>query len=212
MSNLTKTQEFMIGQIEKALKDEKAKLKKANDSEKFKIRLKIKNLEQQLENAKKPFKRTEKEKQLINKIAGRVKENTEIMAGAKIEGDRADKPLTSKEEFEHGMSMFLLEVKNRKEQLAKDITVQETVVAVLENGLNDHPEIKDDVESRKNIVAQMKMSMKLFEDRIAGAEIQKWALDNYEMLSKLNTWLNNPLKLKDYEDYATALRNEFDIK
>lgn len=214
MSETNEIQQFMIKQIEKTIKETQELLKHANDSEKPKIRIKLVNLEKQLENAKKPVVRTEKEKELINKITEKVKENAEVITGNKIEGDRADKPLTSKEEFEHGVSMFIEEIKIRKEQLLKDISTQEGIVKLLEEHepIGDENSYKAEVQGRKNILGQMKMSMELFDDRIStNEEIVKWALDNYDNISKLNTFLNNPLKLKDYEDYVAEKRKKYNI-
>lgn len=207
-------QEFMISKINDAIKEQKKLLKKASDSEKPRIRIKISNLEKQLENAKKPVVRTEKEIELINKIANKVKENAEVITGNKIEGDRSDKELTSKEEFEHGISMFIEEIKLRKEQLLKDISTQEGIVKLLEDHepIGDENSYKAEVAGRKNILGQMKMSLELFEDRInTNDEIVKWALENYENISKLNIFLNNPLKLKDYEEYVAEKRNKFNV-
>lgn len=214
MSNNINIQEFMIEKIEEAIKEQNELLKKANDSEKPKIRIKISKLEKQLENAKKPVVRTEKEKELIDKIANKVKENAEVITGNKIEGDRADKQLTSKEEFEHGVSMFIEEIKLRKEQLLKDISTQEGIVKLLEEHepIGDENSYKAEIQGRKNILGQMKMSLELFDDRInTNEEIVKWALDNYDNISKLNTFLNNPLKLKDYEDYVAEKRKKFNV-
>lgn len=214
MSNKINIQEFMIEKIEEAIKEQNELLKKANDSEKPKIRIKISKLEKQLENAKKPVVRTEKEKELIDKIANKVKENAEVITGNKIEGDRADKQLTSKEEFEHGVSMFIEEIKLRKEQLLKDISTQEGIVKLLEEHepIGDENSYKAEIQGRKNILGQMKMSLELFDDRInTNEEIVKWALENYDNISKLNTFLNNPLKLKDYEDYVAEKRKKFNV-
>lgn len=214
MSNNINIQEFMIEKIEEAIKEQNELLKKANDSEKPKIRIKISKLEKQLENAKKPVVRTEKEKELIDKIANKVKENAEVITGNKIEGDRADKQLTSKEEFEHGVSMFIEEIKLRKEQLLKDISTQEGIVKLLEEHepIGDENSYKAEIQGRKNILGQMKMSLELFDDRInTNEEIVKWSLDNYDNISKLNTFLNNPLKLKDYEDYVAEKRKKFNV-
>ena len=214
MSNKINIQEFMIEKIEEAIKEQNELLKKANDSEKPKIRINISKLEKQLENAKKPVVRTEKEKELIDKIANKVKENAEVITGNKIEGDRADKQLTSKEEFEHGVSMFIEEIKLRKEQLLKDISTQEGIVKLLEEHepIGDENSYKAEIQGRKNILGQMKMSLELFDDRInTNEEIVKWALDNYDNISKLNTFLNNPLKLKDYEDYVAEKRKKFNV-
>lgn len=210
---LTKTQLFMIEQIEKFIKEEKLKLKKASDSDKPKIRIKIKQLETQLEQAKKPFERTEDEKKLIDSIANKVKGNVEIMTGKKIEGDRADKPLTSKEEFEHGISMFLEEIALRREQIIKTLEVQKGIVKILEEHepIGDEKEYKDEIASRKNIIAQMEMSLDLFNDRIENSGIQEWAFENYDKLSELNKFLNNPLKLKDYEDYVAELKKKYNV-
>lgn len=214
MSNKINIQEFMIGKIEEAIKEQNELLKKASDSDKPKIRIKISKLEKQLENAKKPVVRTEKEKELIDKIANKVKENAEVITGNKIEGDRADKPLTSKEEFEHGVSMFIEEIKLRKEQLLKDISTQEGIVKLLEEHepIGDENSYKAEIQGRKNILGQMKMSLELFNDRIdTNEDIVKWALENYDNISKLNTFLNNPLKLKDYEDYVAEKRKKFNV-
>lgn len=214
MSDTINIQEFMIEKIKEAIKEQKELLKKANDSEKPKIRIKLNNLEKQLENAKKPVVRTEKEVELINKIANKVKENAEVITGNKIEGDRSDKELTSKEEFEHGVSMFIEEIKLRKEQLLKDISTQEGIVKLLEEHepIGDENSYKAEVQGRKNILGQMKMSLELFEDRInTNDEMVKWALENYENISKLNTFLNNPLKLKDYEEYVAEKRKKFGV-
>lgn len=213
-TKLTKTQLFMIEQIKLAIKKEKENYKKANDSEKFKVKLKLKNLEEQLKRAQQPFERTEKEKELINKIANNVKENAEIMKGKKIEGDRSDRPLTSKEEFEHGISMFIEEVGNRKTQLEKDIATQKGILEILENHefVGDEASYKAEIAGRKNIVAQMEMSLELFNERLSeNEEVTKWALENYDNISKLNKFLNNPLKLKDYEDYVIEKRKRFNV-
>lgn len=209
MAELTKTQLFMIEQIEKTIERERERLEKADYKKKPEIRKKIENLKLQLEKAKQPFERTEEEKKLIEKIAENVKENIEVSA-PNIEGDRSDKPLTSKEEFEYGMKMFIDEVKHRKEQLEKDLATQEGIVSILEQHepVGDEQSYKNEISTRKNIISQMKMSLDLFNDRLAEDEIQIWALDNYDNLSRLNTYLNNPLKLKDYEDYVEELRKK----
>ena len=79
MEELTQTQIFMIGKINEAIADVKTKMKTANDAEKPKLRIRLKQLEDQLENAKKPVHRTEKEKELINKMADKIKENASKM-------------------------------------------------------------------------------------------------------------------------------------
>lgn len=211
-NKLTDTQLFMIEQIKKAIAQEEELLKKAGDGEKPKHRIRLAQLHEQLEKASTPFERTEEEKELIEKIANKVKENVEVSAGKKIEGDRADKPLTSKEEFEHGMSLFIEEVARRKEELEKTLVVYEGIyekLAVMET-IGDEKIFNEELKSRKNIIAQIKMSLELFNDRLAESEeVQKWALDNYDNISKLNKYLNNPLRLKDYEEYETTLRKKY---
>ena len=74
----------------------------------------------------------------------------------------------------------------------------------------DEKIVSEELKSRRNIIAQIKMSLELFNDRLAeSAEVEKWALDNYDNISKLNKYLNNPLRLKDYEEYETALRKKY---
>ena len=212
-NNLTKTQLFMIEKIEEAIKKEEELLSKAGSSDKPRHQLKLKQLNDQLKEAKKPFTRSEDEKALINKIANKVKGNVEIMTGKKIEGDRSDKPLTSKEEFEHGVSMFLEEINLRREQLLKTIPVHEGIIKMLEDHdpIGDEEEYKSEILARKNILSQMKMSLELFEDRIRDSGIQEWAFENYDKLSELNKFLNNPLKLKDYEEYAVELKKKYNL-
>lgn len=212
MSELTKTQLFMIEQINMAIEQERANLEKADYKKRPEIRKKIENLKLQLQKASQPFERTEEEKKLIDNIVEKVEENAEVSKVA-IEGARADKPLTSKEEFEHGIKAFIEEVENRKAQLEKDLATQEGILKLLKESepVGDATSFKDEIETREHIVRQLRMSMKLFEDRLAETEIQQWALDNYENISRLNTFLNNPLKLKDYEDYITSLTKEFEV-
>lgn len=211
-NKLTDTQLFMIEQIKKAIAQEEELLAKAGDGDKPRHRIKLKQLNEQLEKASTPFERTEEEKELINKMAEKIKENVEVSAGKKIEGDRADRPLTSKEEFEHGMSLFIEEVARRKEELEKTLVVYEGIyekLSALET-IGDEKIFNEELKSRKNIIAQIKMSLELFEDRLAESEeVQKWALDNYENISKLNKYLNNPLRLKDYEEYEAELRKKY---
>ena len=213
MTELTNIQKFMIGKIKEEITKTNKALKSAQDvSEKFKLKKKLENLKEQLANAQKPFERTEKEKELINKMAENVKKNAEVTSGVKIEGDRSDKPLTSKEEFEHGMSMFIQEVEHRREQLLKDMSTQEGIIKLLENHepVGDEDAYKAEIAARKNIYKQMQMSLELFDDRIREKdEVQKWALDNYEFISRLNIWLNNPLRLKDYEDYEENIKSKY---
>ena len=211
-NKLTDTQLFMIEQIKKAIAHEEELLKKAGDGEKPKHRIRMTQLHEQLEKASTPFERTEEEKELIEKIAKNVKENVEVSTGKKIEGDRADKPLTSKEEFEHGLSLFIEEVGRRKEELEKTLVVYENIYNKLADMKieGDEKIVSEELKSRRNIIAQIKMSLELFNDRLAeSAEVEKWALDNYDNISKLNKYLNNPLRLKDYEEYETALRKKY---
>ena len=211
-NKLTDTQLFMIEQIKKAIAHEEELLKEEGDGEKPKHRIRLTQLHEQLEKASTPFERTEEEKELIEKIAKNVKENVEVSTGKKIEGDRADKPLTSKEEFEHGLSLFIEEVGRRKEELEKTLVVYENIYNKLADMKieGDEKIVSEELKSRKNIIAQIKMSLELFNDRLAeSAEVEKWALDNYDNISKLNKYLNNPLRLKDYEEYETALRKKY---
>ena len=209
---LTETNKFMIEKINEKKKNEEEKLKKANDSEKFKIRLRIKQLNEQLEKAKTPFERTPEEVERINKMIDNVKENVEVQAGNKIEGDRSDKQMSSKDEFQYGITMFINEVKKRREHLLKTIPVQEGILELLENHepVGDEKEYAEEIKSRKNIVSQAKMALELFDDRIKNEqEVITWALENYENISKLNRFLNNPLGLKDYIEYEDSIKAKY---
>lgn len=212
MKELTETQKFMIEKINEAIKHEEEKLKKAKDNEKFKIRLKLKQLNEQLEKAKTPFERTPEEIERINGMINKVKENVEVQTGNRIEGDRSDKQMSSKDEFQYGITMFINEVKKRREQLLKTIPVQEGILELLESHepIGDEKEYSEEIKSRKNIVAQAKMALELFDDRIKNEqEVITWALENYENISKLNRFLNNPLGLKDYIEYEDNIKAKY---
>lgn len=207
---LTQTQLFMIEQINKAIEEVKEKIKKANDAEKPKLRIRLKQLEEQLENASKPFERTEKEKELINKMAENVKENAEVITGDKIEGDRSDKKLTSREELRYKLTSFLNDTKNKIVELKKVLAVQQEVLDVLSKheAVSEEKLFEQNVKQIKDNIVMLKVSLRSMEDRVNNAGIIDEIDNNYEFLKRVNIFLGNVLGLSDYQEYAENLKKE----
>lgn len=214
MEELTQTQIFMIGKINEAIADVKTKMKTANDAEKPKLRIRLKQLEDQLENAKKPVHRTEKEKELINKMADKIKENADVVAGDKIEGTKSDTKLTPKEDFKYKLTAYVNDNKNKIVELKKVIAVQEEVLQTLEahEPVSEEPLYKQNVNQIKDNILKLKVSVKSMEDRVNNAGIIEEVIENYDLIKRFNIFLGNVLGLADYEEYAEEIKKELEEK
>lgn len=214
MTELTPTQVFMIEKINEAIKEIKGRIKKASDSEKPTLRFRLKQLEEQLENAKKPVHRTEKEKEIIENMTRKIKENAEVVAGDKIEGTRSDKKLTGREDLKYKLTAYINDNKNKIVELKKVLAVQEEVLKTLENHepASEETIYKQNVAQIKDNIIRLKISLKSMEERVANEKFVDEIDANYEFVRKLNIFLGNVLGLADYEEYAENLKKELEGK
>lgn len=211
MEELTKTQQFMIEQINKEIEKTKKSIVDANEKDKNKYRMRIAELNRQLENAKKPINRSEKDKELINKMIQHIQNNTEIEDPIVIEGDRSDKPMTSRDEFRYKLLRFVNENKNKIVELNKAIAVQQEVYNVLSRyePVSEENMYRQNVTEIYNNIVKLKVAMKSMQERVdIGDKIIKEIDDNYELISRINRFLGNVIVLKDYEEYAEQLKKE----
>lgn len=208
---LTNTQLFMIEKIGEEITKVKKMIKKASDSDKPKLRIRLKQLEEQLENAKKPVHRTEKEKEMIDNMAKNVLKNTQIEKGLKIEGDRSDKKLTSEEEFAYKLGEYLENNKNQIVELQKVIAVRKEVYETLlaHKPVSEETAYAQNLNQIKEDIVKLTVAVKSMQDRVeVGEDFIKEIRDNYQFVSKLNRFLGNPLGLSDYGEYAEELKNK----
>lgn len=215
---LTPTQLRMAERIGNEIKKSEQALKTASGEEKNAIEERLNMLKAQYVKATTPFIRTSREKQLIDKIADSVKENASTVAGTKVAGDRSDKKLSSKDNFKYAVEMYIKEIENRLAPMKKELAAQEYILNILTANEEIAEEFREvfgrEVEFKKNMISQLKMNIKLFEERLElyNSGVFDWAINNYDDLSKLNVLLNDPLHLPDFEEYMSCRKKEFEIK
>ncbi|MEG1565394.1 MAG: hypothetical protein RR342_01465 [Bacilli bacterium] len=207
---LTDTQKFMIEQIKKTIVETKSNWKHASDSEKPFYRMKIANLEKQLENASKPFKRTKKEEEIINQMAKKIKNNAEVENGTKIEGDRADKKLTSAEDFKYKLGTYINNNIAKIVELEKGIAVQEEVLITLKahTPASEEPMYAENIRQIEENIVKLKIAVTSMKERVEEKEFVDEIIKNYEFVSRMNRFLGNPLGLADYEEYSNSLKSK----
>ena len=203
MKELNPTQKLMVAAIEQEMEKTRNLLKKAkNDTEAKKLRARLANLKQQWENAHIPVHRTPEEIKKIDEIVKNVEENAEVVS-AEIEGDRSDKKLTPKEEFEYRLKTYVTDMKNRVVEAKKAAALYKEVSAVL-NGRESFCEetmYKGFVSNVTKQCEAIDKSLATMENRIAHSdEMIKLCMENFDMLEKINSFLNNPLNLPGFEN------------
>lgn len=214
---LTETQKMMIKKLEeaKAETEARAEVLRAKHPnltpDEFKelgeLQNKLININNQIRKAKQPVVMTPEKEAAIDKLIKNIEANAEITQVEAPEVSSAEE-MSSKDEFQYSLNSYVEEMKASIPDMEKQLAVQKLI---LENMENFHP-FEDkydislynaDIETRRNIVEQLETTIQVVKKRIELAQqnLVGWAMDNYEMLSKFNFFVNNSLKLKDYEDY-----------
>lgn len=202
MEELNPTQKMMIKAIEEEIYKTRALIEKSKDDrEAKKLRLRLANLKKQWDNAHTTVHRTPEEIKKIEEIVKNVKDNAEVVS-AEIEGDRSDKKLTPKEEFEYRLKTYVTDMKNRVVEAKKAAALYKEVSAVLKGRepFCEENMYKGFVDNISKQCGAIDKSLATMEGRIASSdEMIKLCMENFEMLEKINSFLNNPLNLPGFE-------------
>lgn len=124
---------------------------------------------------------------------------------------REDGTLKPIAEFKYSVQNYMDAVVKQKAQLEKDIASQEYIIEVLEKAKEESGykvEIERDLDSRRKILEDAKIAIQTMADRIElyNTGVLDRILSEYELVLELNTLLNNPLNLLEYQERLIEIK------